>query len=218
MAAQGNPHRRQDLEDALKRAKPRDRLTLEQVSLLWGVTKQRFVTVKNAMAAFPGVADTVGNLHYFPARAAIKAMLAHEKRFDQMASDRAARADAILGKSRGLAGAGSTFSPTELATMSRLAAEIEERERAQGEYVPVAEVAAIAGEVFSIISDFCSRLSNEIDPHGRLPPDTRRLIDEGSHRSLLQCHTELKDMLSPDAKRRDPRATGNRARKSRARR
>lgn len=220
MAEVSNYKRRADLKAALRRVKPDDFLELEHVALLWGTTKQRFVTVRNGMADFPDPLPGQGNKYIYPARKAITAMLAYETRHDDAAKVRAARTNAILGRGGSRKGGDEAASHTvnELATLARMRAEIEEQEREQGFYVPVAEVAAVAGEVFEAISEFMGTLANKMDPHGLWPAELRAQIEVQGADALLQLHRKMKNVLSPDAKPRSNRTTTGRPRRSRARR
>jgi hypothetical protein len=219
VAGETNKKRVADLEAALKRAKPRDRLYLEDLALLWGTTKPRFVTVRNAMADFPESVDRDGNRYIYLAKPALQAMVKHERRHDSRNKIRADRAAAILGKTRGGGAADdNSHTPNELATLSRLAAEAEERERAQRMYIPAAEVYAVAGDVYAEISDFASRLSNEIDPHGELPAEVRVKIDKRGQDALLRCHRAMKAILTPNAQPVADRGASNRSGKPRPRR
>lgn len=213
-----------DLRAALKRAKPNDLLSLEDVALLWGTSKSRFVTVRDQMATFPTSIPAPKDMglapraYVYPARAAIEAMIAHATRHEDIDRAKAARTAAILGERR----AGGDETPlhrvNELQTLNRMAAEIEERERAQGEYVPRADVAAVAGEVFSEISEFFGILSNKLDPHGELAAELRARIDALGREALLRFHARMKDMLEPDAVAKANRDQADRAGKTRPRR
>jgi len=218
--ANTNPNRRRDLQIYLKRSKPDDILTLEECAVAWGTTKQRFVTVRNAMPTFPDRIATDGNVYLYPARKALEAMLAYETRHEAAAKAKQARTNAILGRGKRASANDDTaiYSPSELATLSRMSAELEEREREQGLYVPVAKNAVVAGEVFALISEFMSELSNKLDPHGLETPEWRARIDSMGAEALLGLHRQMKEVLSPDAKPRATRAASNRSRKSSTRR
>lgn len=217
MRDHSNRNRRADIKAALKRAKPDDVLELEALAIIWGTTKPRFVTVRNTMADFPQPMPGQGNKYIYPARVALQSMLDHETRHDADAKARAARTDAILGRTgkRAVSDDSARHSVSELATLSRMAAEIEEREREQGEYLAVAEVAAVAGEVFSEISEFMASLPNKMDPNGLLPPELRVMIGSQAKEALLQLHRKMKQVLSPDAKPRTSRTAPRRTRKAR---
>lgn len=218
--AKSDPKRLKDLEAALGRAKPRDRLTLEECAVLWGVTKPRFVSVRNQMPAFPDPVDKEGNVFFYPARKALQAMLGYERRHDELAKARQSRADAILGKHRvsRTEGDDGSHSPNELATLSRIAADAEERERLQRLYVPIDEVVTIAGDVFGEVSDTLSQLAMLIDPHGRLDPKVRADIDKEAKGVLLRCHRRMKDILVVDVDDTRDRGPAGKARAARTRR
>jgi hypothetical protein len=217
MAGVANPNRRGDIGRALKRTKPDTMLSLENLATIWGVQKSRFVSVKNEIPDFPAPIQQ-GTAHVFPARVALKAMQLYERRHDDAAKRQQARTDAILGTVRAgrLDEVDTGHNPRDLAVLSRLAAETEERERMQGLYVLKSEVARVCGDAFSEITDFCSRLSNEIDPHGRLDPQVRSKIDKRAKEALLRSHRILKDMLEANAKPADHRSPPRSSRKARA--
>lgn len=213
-----------DLRVALKRAKPNDLLSLDDVALLWGTSKSRFVTQREQMANFPAPAPAPKEMglapraYVYPARAAIEAMIAYANRHEDLDKAKAARTAAMLGQRRGAIDAAPLHNVNELQTVNRLAAEIEERERTQGLYIPVADVAAVAGELFSELSEFVSELANRIDPHGALPPGVRLLIADQGKEALLLIHRRLKDMLRADAVAETNRDPADSLGKSRARR
>jgi hypothetical protein len=217
MGATANPNRRGAIAAALKRCKADSMLSLEDLAEIWGVVKSRFVTVKNKMPDFPPPIPQ-GTSHIFEARTALKAMQAFERRHDDAAQKLKKTTDAILGNVRTgrLDQIDTGHTPRDLSVLSRLAAEAEERERAQREYIPKAEVAQRVGDVFEEISNFCSRLSNEIDPHGRLDPKVRAKIDERAAEALRRSNKILKDLLSPDANQGSSGKPPRRARKPRA--
>lgn len=199
MPAPANPNRLPDIQKALKRAKPADQIPLESLAVIWGTAKSRFVTVKNAMPDFPSPILQNG-AHIFPAKEALQAMLNWETRFHKDAADKAKRIDAILGKTKkGRVDAASTAAMPirDMAVLSKLAAEVEERERDQREYIPAAEVERTAGDVFSELSEFMAGLSNKVDPNGLLDPTIRAAIDEGSAKALLGFHARMKQLLNP---------------------
>jgi hypothetical protein len=213
-----------DPRAARKRAKPKDVLALNELALLWGVSKARFVTQMKNMTGFPDPQPAPkgmglpANSHVYAAQGAIDAMLAFANRHEASSKAKANRAAAIIGGSRQVAEAASLHSPNDLRVLSRLAMETEEREREQGKYVAAAEVSQSVGDIFSMISDFCAGLPNKIDPHGELPPKARETAREGAADLQLQLYQRVKHLLAPDAAPEGNRDTSHRARKPRARR
>lgn len=197
MADKTDARRLVDLRAALAAVKPRALLSLADCAALWGVTKPRFVNKRAEFTKWPEpIVD--GNRHDFPARAALRSMIAHIERHQQAATARTQRQAKMLGDGAH-AEALSQFSPAELATMNKLAADIAQREIAQGLYIPRGDVERTGGFVFSAISEFCSQLSNMVDPHGKLEPAIHALIDSKSHEALLGFYSQMKWMLSDDA-------------------
>lgn len=197
MANKTDPQRMVDLKAALKTIKLKDTFSLGECAALWGVTKPRFVNKRAEFASFP---DPIvnGNMHLFPAREAIKAMISHLERHQNAATARARRTAQLIG---GTATEEHllNYSPAEIAQLSRIQADIAERERDQGLFIRKSEVEQLAGTIFSIFSDFISGLSNRLDPHGKFPPDVRALIDTNGHNELLKAHSALKKILNDDA-------------------
>jgi hypothetical protein len=197
-----NISRRADVESALKRAKPKDMLRLEDLAKIWGTSKQNFVNTLREIEKLVDVPEYVPGprgTHLYPARKMLTAMRAYEQRNDAIHANLAARARAILGGSRRPAAADALLPVSEMATLSRMMAETEERERDQGAYVPVAEMARVAGNVFGMMSAFLSELDAQVDPNGILPTDVRTMIREGGRNVALNIHSEMKQMLSGHA-------------------
>lgn len=213
-----------DLKAALKRAGVDSLLSLDDLALIWGTAKSRFVTVRNQIPGFPDPILAPKEMRLppkafaYPARAAIEAMLAFANRHEDADRAKAERTAAILGQRRDGTDQAPLHRVNELQVLNRLAAEIEEREREQGLYIPRGDVAAIAGDVFSELSDFFATLSNKIDPHGELPPEVRDKVDELGSAELLRLHARMKDMLEPDAVTDRNRDQAHRTGKTRARR
>lgn len=220
MGATANPNRRSDIAAALKRAKPNDMITLEDLAFIYGTTKGPFVTAKKQMTGMPQPV-LQGTVHTYPARAALQAMLTYEKRNDAIADDRAKRTNAILGnlvKDRMDETATNALPARELQILNRMATEIEERERNQRLYIPAGEVAATAGAVYSDLSEFMAGLSNKVDPNGLLDPALRALIDTNAANALLGFHRQLKLLLDADVVAGSPGGAPSSARKPRTRR
>ncbi len=213
-----------DLRAALKRAGADDLLALDECALIWGVSKPRFVTVRNQIAAFPDARPAPKGLGLqpnaivYPARAALEAMLEYAQRHETAAKAKVARTDAMLGRRRGADDAVTMHTPNELATINRTMIEIENREREQGLYIPLAEVQAVAADVFSEISDFVGGFTNKLDPHGVLAPDLRKRMDEIGREAQLSFHRRMRDMLGGDAVAEGNRDTSRRTRRAPARR
>lgn len=212
-----------DLKAALKRARPGALLSLDDLALLWGTSKARFVTTRNTIAGFPDPMPAPKEMrlapkaYVYPARPAIQAMLAYANRHQDLDRAKAERTAAMMGERRCVDSA-PLHRISELQTINRMMAEIEERERLQGEYVPATDVAAVAGEIFSEVSETFASLSNKVDPHGEFPAELRLRMDEQGRAALLRLHRRMKDMLEADAVPNRNRDQAGKAGKPRARR
>lgn len=202
MARGSNIERITRLQNALRRAKPEDVLSnTELVHLVGMASKGAFTNLRNQVENFPAAQDGPRGSLLFPARAAIEALLKYETREDEEELERQARAAAILG----LGGKGGKrpknaviLPPSELLKLSRVRAEIEERERTQREYIPASDVTATAARIYAILSDHLSTLEQRVDPNGLLPVETRAAIGEQGRTAQLAIHAELSDMLGVD--------------------
>lgn len=217
MADKTNAQRLIDLKAAAATAKPKEVLSLAECAALWGVTKPRFVNKRAEIAGFPDASVIENNAHFYPAKATIKAMIAHLDRHQQAQVARVNSQARLIGKGAN-AEALAQHTPAELATLNRLRADIESNERNQGLYYPVGEEQQMAGLVFSEIQERNMTFSNRCDPHGRWPPEIRAAIDRVAQEDLLFLHSTLKSRLSGDALHTGTRAANRTARKPRTRR
>lgn len=229
MKRTANITRRADLEAAAARAKPKDLILLQDLAKIYGTSKTNFVNVLREIEKLYDVPVPVPGphgAHLYPARKTLLLILRFEKRHDDLHASLQARTAAIMGK--GIKGKVENPEDVmlpigEIATLSRVMAETEERERDQGLYVPIADVAATAGRVFSMLSGYLSTLEAHVDPNGLLSPQIRGAINMGGKDLSLQIHAEMKDMLSGHAspkprQSKTNRSANGRAGKARARR
>lgn len=199
-----NLQRRADLAAAIKRANPRDVISLGGLADAWGTSKSNFTNTLRLIErqfAMPPYTPGPQGVHMYPAKKALKVLLAYETRADKQSKTIQARMDAILGKGKKPAGAPqeAMIPLSEMAIASRVMIETEVREREQGLYTPISEQARVAGEVFAGLSAFLSTLHISVDPNGKLPEPVRALVKAGAHKENLRIHKLMKDMLSGHA-------------------
>lgn len=217
MARGTNLDRVRDIQAALKRAKPGDELSLAECAMIWGIGKGSFVNVRERMGKFPAPKPGAGNSILYPARQALEAMLEYETRADAAERDRQKRAAAIMGMTggRGRRKAEEVFlPPSEMLKLSRLRAEIEQREREQGLYAPIADLRNLLASVFGTLSETLGRLELKADPNGLWEPEVRQAVQAAGRECLLLIHAQVSDMLGPDAdngppRTKKPRSPGN---------
>ena len=202
MARGTNIKRVNTLKAALKKAKASDLLSNTELVALYGISKGAFTNIKNQIASFPEGQEGPRNSILYPAKAALEALLKHETREDEEEEARRRRAAEILGENspRGRRKKAEEIwlPPSEMLKLSRLRAEIEQREREQGEYVPVHKVPATASRIYATIAEILDQLDIKVDPNGLLGAGERGKIAELGRSALLVVHGELSDMLGVD--------------------
>ena len=218
MGRVANYDRIRRLENALRRVRKDDVLSNTELTDLVGISKGAFTNLRNAIDTFPAAQPGKRNELLYPAKPAIEALLRHEKREDEAEAERQKRAAQImgLGTTKRRRKTDIVLPPSEMLKLSHLRAEIEERERQQSEYVPVAEVRDMAARVYGVLGNHLSQLEQRVDPNGLLPPDVRALLGEQGRKAQLEIHRELGDMLTDDAVRKPSRTSKSRAKTSRS--
>lgn len=218
MADKTDSKRLVDLKAALKKAKPKDLIKLEECASIWGTSKQRFVTKRREFVDFPEPTEREGNAFLYPLRPALEAMIAYIERHQQANTSKAKRLGELIGIDHMAEHMAGGFSVAELAKANQLAADLEQRQRDQGLYGSLTEIQRVCGLVFSEISELVSNLPNIVDPHGRLAPEVRDTIDKKGHEQLLRTYGNMKRLLAPDALDVTPRKETGKSRKAPVRR
>lgn len=187
--------RRADLKAAIKRFRKGETITLEDLARLWGVVKARFINLRNDIADFPEPIGKQGNVHLYEARPALESLLRHEMRNDKIVAAKSSKVAKILG-AMSKDEEEDHLPPSELLSLARAGAERDKRLREQGELCKFEDVQQVAVEVFGEISATLSKLSDLVDPNGRLPGNVRELVDAGGKDVLLRLYNRLDDMLA----------------------
>lgn len=218
--SKSSTQRRADVQAALKhfrKAKDKD-VTLDDLALLWGVTKARFLNVVRPIPDWPEPKGKRGNQHIYDAVACLESLLAWETRNDQAESGQRAKIAKILGRQSAGDEPDSTLPPSEILKLARARAEIEERLIAQGHLHLASECEATTERVYSIISAPLGNLAQAVDPNARLPASVRETLLKLGRALNLRIYDELRDMLGGDVDQRPSRAKTPRKRTDRARR
>ena len=234
MARGSNIERVNSLRRALAKAKKvkgdDPRLSNTELCAVLNIGKSAFTTLKNKIPNFPTAEDGPRGSQIFPAIEAIEALLAYETRADEEEEARRALAAGIVGSSRPTGRRKKSpevwLPPSELMKYSRLQAETEERERTQGEYVPVQQVRDLAGRIYSRIKSPLQRLELKVDPNGLLTAEQRQQIGELGRTALLAIARDIEKDLGIDADdyagrsdkpaRKAAKTQGSRARRKRS--
>lgn len=187
--------RRKGLARTLKRVKDGEEISLEQLALLWRVTKPRFVNVKAQIPDFPNPSSkdgTTGALNY-PARKALETLIAWEHRDDRVEAEKVSRHRRLLGASEDEEPPEDEviLPPSELLKYDQLSTSLQRREIEQGNLVRTADVSARAAEAFSILSGVCGSLANAADPNGLWDAEVRASVDLAGRDVLFRVHEQM---------------------------
>ncbi len=184
-------NRRKALAEALESTVKGETITLDEMMILWGVSKGTFVNTRNLIPYFPEAAFVgARNVINWPRKEALEALIKWEMRGDGEAKAKTQRLNRMMGLENGEDDE-AIISISEMSKASGLRADIEERMIRQGELVPISENRRVAGRVFEIISRNLSRLGSVIDPNGREKPELRARLDQNGSNLLLAIHREL---------------------------
>lgn len=231
MASGKNIERVNRLKAALTKAKrqkaKKPKLTNTELCGIVGVSKGAFTQLKNQIADFPAHEDGPRGSQVFPAIEALQALIDHETSEDAEEAARRAIANEIVGASKPRGRKKKSpevwLPPSEMMKYSRLQAEIEERERTMGEYIPVQDVRDLAGRIYTRLKQPLQQLELKVDPNGLLSADQRAKISELGRTALLAIAREMEEALDIDAddyagRFEDAAGASRRTKKPRARR
>ena len=187
--------RRSALAAALASTADGETITIDEMMLLWGVSKGTFVNTRNLIPFFPE-ASFVGDrgVINYPRRESLEALIKWETRGDEGEKTKSARLRKMMGHSDD-DDAESIISMSDMAKASQLRAQIEERMVVQRELVSRADEQKTAARVFEILSRNLSRLGSVIDPNGREKPEVRARLDQNGSNLLLALHREMATAL-----------------------
>jgi hypothetical protein len=193
--------KRRDLQAALKQFRKKgDTIALQDLATLWGVTKARFINLRAQIADFPEPVGKDGNALLYEAKPALEALLRYETRNDGVTAAKASKLAKILGATAGEAD-DSLLPPSEMLALARARAEIQKQLLEQGTLVLFADVQETMAGVFGFLSNIHSKLSDSVDPNGRLPGPVRATLDRLGNDLLLRIYKDLNDMLADDVDR-----------------
>ena len=169
---------------------------------MWGTGKGAFTNLRHRVAGFPEAEEGPRGSNLYDAPKALKALLDYETRADAEEMARQKRAAEIIGigskPGRKKKAPEIFLPPSEMLKLSRLRAEVEEREREQGQYIHRDKVRGTATRIYRTLNESLSMLEVRVDPNGLLSADLRMKVSELGRTALLAIHRELSDTLGLD--------------------
>lgn len=203
--AKSTAQRRQDLEAAKKQfvRKPKAVLSLDDLAILYGLTKPAFVNLRKTVDGFPDPCEQRGNAFFYPAYKAVCALLAYVTRHETAKESHAKRFSSLVAPPvDGDTGNAAPLTASEQLKAWELRDRLLQEAVAQGHLHRNEDCAAVADKVFSLISRTFAAPSDSLDPNGLWPADIRAEIDKAGEALVLQTYNQMRDMLSPDANQR----------------
>lgn len=212
-----DPKRLPRLKAALKRFGDDDRISHKDAAKLYGVAPARFTTlIKARFPEFPAAERHEDKTHWYAARAAAQSMIAYCQGAGAKAQAANARANVILNRvAEDVAAAPPP--PPEPVVMPMSAAEIDRMASAEtriwrlakekGQYVPRADVEALAQRFLSALPRGIMQFPSRVDPNGTLPPNIRKSLERSCRDLTLELHEILADFVKSDEYDADPRSS-----------
>jgi hypothetical protein len=202
------------------RRRPKALLSLDELAVLYGLTKPAFVNLRKTIDGFPDPAKREGNAYFYPAYKAASALHEYVMRNEQQALDRGRRFEALVRPpaSNGHDHAGLTMSAQEQLRAYELRERLQKEALAQGQLHRSADCAATTERVFSHISRTFGKPTTSMDPTGQWPADVREAVDKAGQALVLRCYAELRDMLGGHAHQQPSGSPDTGARRARPKR
>lgn len=210
--SKSNAQRVQDLEEAKKKyRRSKKLLSLDDLAILYGLTKPAFVNLRKTMEGFPDPAERRGNAFFYPAFAAVSAMHAYVKRHEQQHLDRGRRFSDLVQTGNGEDHHGLTLSAQEQLRAYELRDKLTKEALAQGLMHLASDCAETAEKVLSMISRTFGSPCESMDPNGKWPAEVRAAVDDAGRALVLRCYDEMRDMLIPHVDQPTSRPSRSRA-------
>lgn len=203
MATPIDPKRLENLEAALKKHKSKDLLDQKQLGAIYGVSPGRISgLVKNRFEDFPPAQRDADGKHWYPAGAAIKAMIDYCKDSSKSQNRKRAAIGKIMSKSEPAANDDQPpqLTAADLDRMASAATKIWRLEQEQGKYIKVEDAVSGYRSIYSLTRTEMMGWLNQVDPNGALPLDTRKKIETSIRSSLVKLQGLIEDLnaLPPD--------------------
>lgn len=151
-----------------------------------------------------------GNKWEFRPAATVWFLLRHFRAQHEAAVAKSRRDKEIAG-GRALASVPDGFDLDQTRKLVALSGDVQEQRERQGELVEVTPIAGLLKRVFSEIQVAILTTPQEMDPTGRLPTETRELLDDAARKSALRAQRAGREALTKiDADVPEPRKSAAR--------
>lgn len=216
-----DPARLPGLKQAFAAHKDDDWLSQQQLADIYGVSPARLSTlIKSRFETFPPFERRDDKTHWYPARAAIRAMIAYLESTSDQKLAQAARHSAIMSgvvatKEVATAEAAAPapvapppMSATELDKLASAQTKIWRLAQEQGRYIERAKVEAITRAVLQIITREITNLPTTMDPNGELPITQKAALAKRARSIVIKANTAMAELLGEEDAGSDGGSTG----------
>lgn len=188
------------LRGAMAKAGAKDLLSGKQLAELVGISQARFSAMRQSVKGMPA-GRSEGKAILYPAKAALKAIIAHYDRPETEAEARKATVARMLSGSTAKAGKAAPepdprlLDPLGYKRLVDAHAVTTEQMQRQRQLVAMDEVRDLITGIYTTMSHFLSSLPNLIDPGGKLPSEQRKRLEEGCRDQQLDLHNRVKSVI-----------------------
>lgn len=185
------------LRAACAKAKPKAELSGKDLAALMDVSPARFSAMRQVIKGLPEP-RTEGKSNLFPARAALKAIIAHYDRPDTVERQRKATVARMVKGAKAEAQEPETklLDPLGYKRLIDAHAVRTEQIQKQGHLADMADVRDIVTNLYTSMSQFLSSLPNAIDPGGKLPPEQRARTEAKCRDQQLALHNIVRKIVA----------------------
>lgn len=189
------------LEAAMERAVlwPEPTASFEPMLEILGVSRPSLRDWCNTLPGFDTCGAFVrggqGNKWEFRPAATVWFLLKHFRAEHEASVARSRRNKEIAG-GQALAAVPDDFDLDQTRKLVSLSGDVQEQRERQGELVEVAPIASHLKRVFSEIQVAILTTPQEMDPTGRLPTETRELLDDAARKSALRAQRAGREVLT----------------------
>jgi hypothetical protein len=210
-----DPKRLPALKTALSEYKPDDWTPQRQLAALYGVAPSRFVTlIKTRFQDFPAFERRGDKTNWYPARAAIAAMIAYMEGSSAQKKAAATRHSAVMGRvatvqaeqAKTVASQSPEQLPLSAGELDRLASaqtRIWKLKREQGLFVPRDDVVDLARRYHSTVSREIMNIPQRLDPNGMMAAADRAQLMRITRDITLELYEIMGGLLADADERSD---------------
>lgn len=183
------------LKIAMGKAKPKAELSGKELAALMDVSAARFSAMRQVIKGLPQP-RVEGKANLFPARAALKAIIAHYDRPETVERQRKATvAKLVKGAKPEAEPETKLLDPLGYKRLVDAHAVTTEQMVRQRMLTNMADVRDLLTAIYTSNSQFLSSLPNAVDPGGKLPPEQRARLEAKCRDQQLAIHNIIRKIV-----------------------